>query len=65
MIDDCVPDWISPYPKLEIEATEMRDRVDNVFTLLDLNRDGVVTREEFVESCLQVSLTHDVFVVCL
>jgi len=48
-----ITDWISPYPKLEIEANEMRDRVDNVFTLLDLNRDGVVTREEFVESCLQ------------
>ena len=46
--------WISPFPVLEIDAIEMKNNVDAVFRKLDLNGDGNVTREEFVESCLQV-----------
>ena len=32
-----------------------RDQVDRVFRKLDLNQDGVITIEEFIESCLKVS----------
>lgn len=31
-----------------------RDQVDRVFKKLDLNQDGVITIEEFIESCLKV-----------
>jgi len=50
---DIAAAWISPYPKLEIDAKEIQTNVDNVFRKLDINEDGVVTREEFVQSCLQ------------
>ena len=46
--------WISPFPVLEIDAIEMKNNVDTVFRKLDLTGAGNVTREEFVESCLQV-----------
>lgn len=32
-----------------------REQVDRVFRKLDLNQDGVITIEEFMESCLKVS----------
>ena len=32
----------------------MRTKIDKVFSKLDYNRDGVVTREEFIDTCLQV-----------
>lgn len=32
-----------------------RDQIDRVFQKLDLNQDGVITLEEFMESCLKVS----------
>lgn len=30
-----------------------RDQIDRVFRKLDLNQDGVITIEEFMESCLK------------
>ena len=33
-----------------------RDQIDRVFRKLDLNQDGVITLEEFIESCLKVSM---------
>jgi Kv channel-interacting protein len=35
-----------------------REQVDRVFKKLDINQDGVITLEEFIESCLKVPLTH-------
>ena len=52
--------WISPFPVLEIDAIEMKNNVDAVFRKLDLNGDGNVTREEFVESCLKVLIYHEI-----
>ncbi|XP_023330478.1 Kv channel-interacting protein 1 isoform X2 [Eurytemora carolleeae] len=46
--------WIPPL-NLTISVRELRDNVETIFTRLDTNRDGVVTREEFVQSCLQDS----------
>ncbi|PNF17748.1 hypothetical protein B7P43_G06905 [Cryptotermes secundus] len=34
-----------------------REQVDRVFKKLDLNQDGVITIEEFIESCLKVGLS--------
>lgn len=31
--------------------------MDRVFKKLDLNQDGVITIEEFIESCLKVGLS--------
>jgi len=33
-----------------------REQVDRVFKKLDLNQDGVITIEEFIESCLKVGI---------
>jgi EF hand len=33
-----------------------REQVDRVFKKLDINQDGVITLEEFIESCLKVPL---------
>uniref|UniRef100_A0A1B0DME8 Uncharacterized protein n=2 Tax=Phlebotominae TaxID=7198 RepID=A0A1B0DME8_PHLPP len=33
-----------------------RDQVDRVFRKLDLNQDGVITIEEFLEACLKDDL---------
>jgi len=45
--------WMSPPLNLSISVRELKDNVETIFTRLDSNRDGVVTREEFVQSCLQ------------
>jgi len=45
---------ISPTaPEMEMSAIELRDNVENAFNRIDINRDGVLTREEFVQSCLR------------
>lgn len=36
------------------EEKKARDQLDRVFKKLDLNQDGVITIEEFIESCLKV-----------
>ncbi|KAL1461372.1 hypothetical protein WDU94_013274 [Cyamophila willieti] len=36
-------------------ARKAKEQIDYVFRKLDLNDDGVVTLEEFIESCLKVS----------
>jgi len=38
---------------LEMTAGELRENVETAFNRLDTNNDGVLTREEFVASCLQ------------
>lgn len=38
------------------EERKAKDQLDRVFTKLDLNQDGVVTIEEFMESCLKVRI---------
>ena len=35
---------------------DIEGHVDDIFSRLDTNRDGVVTIEEFVDSCQRVSL---------
>jgi len=46
--------WMSATPcNLSISVRELRDNVETIFMRLDTNRDGVVTREEFVQSCLE------------
>lgn len=37
------------------EERKAREQLDRVFKKLDLNQDGVITIEEFIESCLKVS----------
>lgn len=36
------------------EERKAREQLDRVFKKLDLNQDGVITIEEFIESCLKV-----------
>lgn len=45
--------WLPPSLNLSITARELIDSVEAIFARLDTNRDGVVTREEFVQSCLK------------
>jgi len=45
--------WFSPPVNLSISVRELRDNVEAIFTRLDTNRDGVVTRDEFIQSCIQ------------
>lgn len=40
------------------EERKAREQLDRVFEKLDLNHDGVITIEEFIESCLKVSLRY-------
>ena len=40
----------------ELEERQARDQLDRVFRKLDLNQDGVITIEEFMESCLKVNI---------
>ena len=40
---------------MEMSARQLRDNVEMAFNKLDTNHDGVLTREEFVDSCLKVS----------
>lgn len=35
------------------EDRKAREQIDRVFKKLDLNQDGVITIEEFMESCLK------------
>ena len=37
----------------EEEDRKAREQLDKVFRKLDLNQDGVITIEEFIESCLK------------
>ena len=39
---------------------EVEAHVDDIFSRLDTNRDGVVTIEEFVEACQRVSVKYRV-----
>ena len=41
-------------PDMEMSARELRQNVEMAFNRLDTNGDGVLTREEFVLSCLKV-----------
>ena len=41
-------------PDMEMTARELRNNVEMAFNRLDTNGDGVLTREEFVLSCLKV-----------
>jgi len=45
--------WMSAPQNLNMSVRDLRDNVEAIFTRLDTNRDGVVTREEFVQSCLE------------
>ena len=42
---------------LEMSAKELREAVERTFSRLDTNEDGMLTRDEFVDSCLTVSLS--------
>ena len=37
----------------EMDVATLMEKVNMVFTRLDTNRDGVLTREEFIQGCLQ------------
>lgn len=39
------------------EERKAKEQLDRVFEKLDLNHDGVITIEEFIESCLRVSIS--------
>lgn len=45
--------WMGGNPHMEMTARELRETVEMAFNRLDTNQDGVLTREEFVASCLQ------------
>ena len=40
-------------PDMEMTTRELRQNVEMAFNRLDTNGDGVLTREEFIEGCLQ------------
>ena len=40
---------------MEMSARQLRDNLEMAFNKLDTNQDGVLTLEEFVDSCLKVS----------
>ena len=47
--------WMSPaMSSLQMTARQLRDNMEVAFDRLDTNKDGVLTQEEFVNSCLQV-----------
>ena len=47
--------WMCPsILTMEMSAKQLKEHVENAFDRLDSNKDGVLTREEFVNSCLQV-----------
>ena len=48
--------WMCPssLPCMEMSARQLKDNVEMAFNRLDTNQDGVLTREEFVNSCLMV-----------
>ncbi|KAK3094954.1 hypothetical protein FSP39_008312 [Pinctada imbricata] len=41
-----------------IDDSTARDHVDRVFQKMDTNKDGVVTLEEFIDSCRRVSFSY-------
>lgn len=43
------------------EERKAREQLDRVFKKLDLNQDGVITIEEFIESCLKVRLWRNIW----
>ena len=43
----------------QMRQEEVEAHVDDIFSRLDTNRDGVVTIEEFVEACQRVSSDFD------
>ena len=45
--------WMHP-SSMEMSARQLRDNVESAFNKLDTNQDGLLTREEFVNSCLLV-----------
>ena len=45
---------MSTPPYMAMTAKELRDNVETAFNKLDTNKDGVLTRDEFVESCMKV-----------
>ena len=44
----------------QMRQEEVEAHVDDIFSRLDTNRDGVVTIEEFVEACQRVSVKYRV-----
>ena len=44
---------IPPLSSSEMDISILMAKVDMVFSRLDNNRDGVLTREEFIQGCLQ------------
>lgn len=46
---------MSTQPEMEIDVEVVKKNIDTVFNKLDNNMDGFVTREEFVEACIQDS----------
>ena len=42
---------------MEMTARQLRDNVEEAFDKLDTNHDGILTRDEFINSCLQVIST--------
>ena len=48
---------MSTQPEMEIDVEVVKKNIDTVFNKLDNNMDGFVTREEFVEACIQVAGT--------
>jgi len=52
-VDVTAMSWMSPSIHMEMSARQLRDNVEMAFNRLDTNQDGVLTREEFVDSCLQ------------
>ncbi|GFR00391.1 kv channel-interacting protein 4 [Trichonephila clavata] len=40
------------------EEKALRDHVDKTFMKMDINKDGVVTMEEFMEICSKVSMYY-------
>ncbi|XP_071947956.1 Kv channel-interacting protein 4-like isoform X2 [Antedon mediterranea] len=57
-------DMMGKYSQPSVDELSPKDHVDKVFRKLDLNRDGVVTIDEFLESCRQdetISLSMQVF----
>jgi len=45
--------FVPPLSNAEMDITMLMEKVNMVFERLDTNRDGVLTREEFIEGCLQ------------
>ena len=42
-----------PLSSAAMDISMLMEKVEIVFTRLDTNQDGVLTKEEFIEGCLQ------------